>query len=295
MNKYTFDAFGNNNAKNLKKNNNLLLFYNKYLSYINTTPYKKKYTIGKFFGELYNFLIESLSHSKIASITIPTILIIFGLSIIYKQLFPEIQQEIIKNIGYLNQGNVSPVSETFIDVNFYIGKAENLEDLTKKAMSENVLLPDTVSFNYNNIFYISIPSLNINRLPVTPNVDSTSEQIYMPILERTLAHFKGTGLPISEIKNNIVIYGHSTTLSYGPSRNNPMLAFSFLPEIKIGDEVILHIDNRDYKFLVSKTRIVEPTDISIINGTRGKRTLTLFTCYPLGSNHNRFVVIAREI
>lgn len=288
MKKYTY---GNNINYNRKNRDEIIIDVTKYR---NLFLEQEKITIGKIINSIYQEIINLTSSSKVASFIIPFILIITGFIFIYRQVFPEIQQVLIKNIGYLDQGNISPVSEEFINFNVFIGKAENLETLTKEALNTNILIPDNTSLSYQKTFYISIPSIGINKLPVSPNVDSTSESIYGPILEKTLAHFKSTGLPFSEVKNNIVIYGHSTSLNYNPGRNNPMLAFSFLPELKIGDEILLHIENNDYKFIVSRTRIVEPTDISIINGVKGRRTLTLFTCYPLGSNSNRFVVVARE-
>jgi LPXTG-site transpeptidase (sortase) family protein len=97
------------------------------------------------------------------------------------------------------------------------------------------------------------------------------------------------------VENNIVIYGHSASPNYGPKPTDPYVAFSFLPDIKVGDDIYIEMSGQEYHFKTYRNKIVEPNDTSIITGTKGNRTLTLFTCFPLGSNSQRFVSIAREV
>ncbi len=255
----------------------------------------KKVTLSSLIADLYRGIKNAASSSRIASIIIPSIFIFAGVLFIYRQIYPEIQQSIALQKGYLDQGTISPVSEEYIDFAQFISTPESFADLTEKALEENILAEDNLSSQFSGTFYITIQSLGINRLPVTANVDSTNEQNYLPILNNSLAHFKSTGLPISNVENNIVIYGHSISQAYSPSPSNPMVAFSLLHNLKVGDEIIIEIDSRTYKFRMQKSKIVSPTDVSILTGTKGKRTLTLFTCYPAGNNAQRYVAIARPV
>lgn len=290
MNKYTYKA---DFTKTSDSNQIIIIDEKRYSEIKNLIP-KRKNTMSRVFKDIFSVLQEITSANNLSRIVVPMFFILTGIFLIYKQVFPEIQQTIAKNAGYLDQGNIIPVSEEFIVWKSFISKVKDFEDITNKAFEENILQPDNLSFEYKGDFTISIPSLGINNLTVQANVDSTTESIYDQVLETKLAHFRGTGLPISNVKNNIVIYGHSISMNYNPSRSNPMVAFSFLPEIKIGDEIYININNNIYKFIVQQTKVVNPDDISIITGKRGKRTLTLFTCFPLGSNAQRFVVVARE-
>jgi len=120
------------------------------------------------------------------------------------------------------------------------------------------------------------------------------EEVYDSVLNNGLAHFKDTGLPMSEINNNSVVYGHASNGNYYERTKDVAAAFTKLTDIKIGDEVIVKIEGKEYKYRVVKTKLVKPDDISIINGTRGKKTLTLFTC-PNGNNAKRFVAVARPV
>jgi sortase A len=110
-----------------------------------------------------------------------------------------------------------------------------------------------------------------------------------------LAHFQSTGLPISDVENNIVIYGHSSSGDYYERTKDIAGAFSRLNKIKVGDIVTLEMEGKTYNYRVIKTKIVEPYNTEIISGTPGKRTLTLFTCFPSGNNSQRFVAVANPI
>ena len=239
-------------------------------------------------------IVKTYNKSRLAGIIIPLILVSTGVFFIYRQFFPDIKQFIENNSGYLTQGNISPVSDSYVNYDIYLSNPSGLTELTKRALDENILAVDDTSLNYSGNFYISIPSLNINRLPVQANVDSSSEEIYNEALKDSLAHFKSTGLPISTIQNNIVIYGHSASPNYNPRKDDPEVAFTYISELKVGDVITIEIEGKEFNFTMYKSKIVDATDISIITGTKGKRTLTLFTCYPAGNNSQRYVALARE-
>lgn len=227
-------------------------------------------------------------------IIIPLISILFGTFLIYREFVPEIQKILQDNNNYLSQGNISPVSDSYVNFEQFLSNPSGLNLLSEKAFEQNILETDSKSLSYQGNFYITIPSIGINRLPVEANVDSRNEDSYNLALKDSLAHFKNTGLPISDIKNNIVIYGHSASTNYNPSRSDPEVAFSFLTEMKVGDPIIIEIEGERHEFIMSRSKIVKPDDISVITGTKGKRTLTLFTCYPAGNNTERYVILARE-
>lgn len=233
--------------------------------------------------------------SPYAGVIIPLILILTGVFFIYRQFFPDIRQFIESNSGYLTQGNISPVSDSYVNYDIYLSNPAGLPELTNRALSENILTIDAKSLGYTGVFYISIPSLGMDRLPVEANVDSSTEESYNAALKDSLAHFRNTGLPFSEIQNNIVIYGHSASPSYNPRRNDPEVALSYLSEIKVGDEIIIEMEGVEYRYVMFKSKIVNADDTSIITGTKGRRTLTLFTCYPAGNNSQRYVALAREV
>lgn len=70
--------------------------------------------------------------------------------------------------------------------------------------------------------------------------------------------------------------------------------FRPLRAIRADDIVKIESGEREYRYRVVSTRIVEPTDIHVIEST-GRDTLTLVTCYPfnfVGPAPKRFIVHA---
>ncbi len=245
--------------------------------------------------ESYNFLQNMVNSSFLANLIIPSFFIALGLYFIFQYVYPEIQYQIQRQNGLVAQGTTTLTSGDYIDRSKFISNPAGLAEVSSEAFDQQILQDDSVSRNYRGTFYISIPSIGIERLPVQANVDSTTESAYNAVLKNSLAHFENTGLPISDVNNNIVIYGHSASPNYNPRASDPEVAFSFIPNLKVGDEIIIEMEGETHKFRMFRSKIVEPTDISIITGQENQRTLTLFTCYPAGNNSNRYVAIARPV
>ncbi len=84
---------------------------------------------------------------------------------------------------------------------------------------------------------------------------------------------------------NTVIAGHRFTYT------NPRGTFYYLNKVQVGDEIAIVWNGKTYKYDVTQTEVVAPTDTAVENQT-AKPTLTLFTCTPLWLPKNRLVVIA---
>ncbi|HEX9804614.1 MAG TPA: sortase [Candidatus Dojkabacteria bacterium] len=265
-------------------------------------PYKKKVardlSIWEIIQGSYQSFIDYLTFSKIAGLVVPIILIVTGAFILRNQLWGKVEESILERDGYFEQGTTPLVAGDYIEERqIYLSNpgSDYFRELADSAFKKNVLSPDPVSNNYIGRFTISIPSLNLENLPVTANVNSGLEEVYDRILNTTLAHMEGTGLPVSDVENNIVVYGHSANGDYFQRTQDPAGAFSRLQRIKFGDEITITMEGRTTKYKVSKTKIVNPDETSIITGPGGEQTLTLFTCFPNGNPSKRFVVIARPV
>lgn len=73
--------------------------------------------------------------------------------------------------------------------------------------------------------------------------------------------------------------------------------FRPLRGVRIGDEIVMRTTRGDLRYRVSATRIVKPTDLSVLAPTETP-TLTLITCYPfnyVGAAPKRFIVTAERI
>jgi sortase A len=99
-------------------------------------------------------------------------------------------------------------------------------------------------------------------------------------LSRGAGHIEDTPFPGQP--GNIGIAGHRDTV------------FRPLRRIKIGDPLELTTADRTYRYRISKTLIVGPDDVYVLDPT-DRPTVTLVTCYPfdfIGHAPKRFIVQA---
>lgn len=97
---------------------------------------------------------------------------------------------------------------------------------------------------------------------------------------------KGAGHHIGSVnpgeRGNCIISAHNDI--YGE-------IFRRLPEMRVGDEILVHTPSQIYRYVVRQTRIIEPTDVSVMLPTNTP-VLTLISCYPYRVDTQRIVVIA---
>jgi sortase A len=99
-------------------------------------------------------------------------------------------------------------------------------------------------------------------------------------LRGAVGHIPGTAFPGD--RGNAALAGHRDTFFRG------------LRDIRKGDDILLSTSAGDVHYVVRNTRVVEPTDVSVLTPT-SQSTLTLVTCYPfnyLGAAPRRFIVQA---
>ena len=119
---------------------------------------------------------------------------------------------------------------------------------------------------------IVIPVINVDA-PVVQGDDWET-------LKKGAGHHIGSANPGE--RGNSIISAHNDI--YGE-------IFRDLPELNVGDEILVHTQTQAYRYVVEQTRIIEPTDVSVMAPTRTP-VLTLISCYPYGIDSHRVIVIA---
>lgn len=144
---------------------------------------------------------------------------------------------------------------------------------------------------------IIIPSIGVNAhiAPVSRRLREMGGRrvLVWEVPERYVAGWHENSARPGE-PGNTVINGHNTT--HGE-------VFRELYTLRSGDTIILHAGDLAYTYSISETLILEETGQPIavraenaryVMPTRDER-LTLVTCHPYGSLHNRLIVIARPV
>lgn len=123
--------------------------------------------------------------------------------------------------------------------------------------------------------------LRIARLNLSAIV---REGIDEATLSRAVGHIPTTAFPGQP--GNFAIAAHRDTL------------FRALKDIKKGDQASFQSPAGTYSYQVVSTKIVRPTDISVLQPEGNQKLLTMITCYPfyyVGSAPKRFIVQAKLV
>lgn len=131
--------------------------------------------------------------------------------------------------------------------------------------------------------------------PVRPKIGEEIGELYIPKLDATLPIFHGTDE--NELEKGV---GHFADSVLPGEKDNSVLSghrdtvFRKLGEVGVGDWLIVRTSAGEFKYKVSKVRIVDDDDRTVIV-PKPKATLTVTTCYPfnfIGSAPERYVLVA---
>ena len=180
----------------------------------------------------------------------------------------ENQRSQVKNPVPAVQKPVSPSSPSFGDV--------------LSGPTEQILIP------IDPMFSLLIPKIGANAR-IFPNVDPSNPDVFLPILQKGVAHAAGTFFPGQ--KGSIYLFAHSTDNFWDVGRYNAV--FYLLKDLKKGDEIVVFAQNVRHNYLVTKTEVINPSDVSFITHVQtGKELLILQTCWPPGTTWQRLMVFA---
>jgi sortase A len=168
----------------------------------------------------------------------------------------------------LPSGHTPPTSPGGAQPN-YSEVPEHLRPLVEQSFLGPAIVPTP---GPGNATRITIPSIGVDA----PVVEGTGwEQ-----LKKGVGHYMGSANPGQT--GNTVLSAHNDIFGE---------IFRDLDQLDEGDEIVIQTTTRSYTYVVRDTRIVEPTDISVMNATH-EPTTTLISCYPYLVDSQRIVVVA---
>jgi sortase A len=137
---------------------------------------------------------------------------------------------------------------------------------------------------------IIIPKINV-EIPVVYDEPSIDEAAVETALERGVVHYATTPNP-GEL-GNAVIFGHSSNNILNKGKYK--FAFVLLSRMESGDLFYLDKGGKRYVYQVFAKKIVDPSDVSVLDKTSQPATATLITCDPPGTSLHRLIVIGKQI
>lgn len=133
---------------------------------------------------------------------------------------------------------------------------------------------------------VEIPKIAINA-PLTVNVANGD---MIANLKNGVVQYLNSALP-GEV-GNMVLVGHSSDYPWSDGKYKTV--FALIDKLQAGDQIIIPYHSQKYVYEVTGSKIVKPTDLSVLQKTNTP-TLTLLTCYPVGTTRSRYIVLAKLI
>ena len=140
-----------------------------------------------------------------------------------------------------------------------------------KNTEEKLELPQSV------LGILKIPKLNL-EVAVKEGTDDET-------LKYAVGHFEET--PMAGEVGNFSIAGHRA-YTYNKF-------FSNLDEVIVGDEIEFYTEKETYKYKIINTKVIEPTQLEVLNSIDNKETITLITCTPKFVGSHRLIVVGERI
>lgn len=135
---------------------------------------------------------------------------------------------------------------------------------------------------------VIIPKIKVNApINLEPSIQEAAIQ---KSLQTGVVHYAGTAIPGE--RSNIALFGHSSNDWWEPGSYK--FVFALLDKMVVGDQIQINYEQKKYVYQVTGTRVVEPTEISVLQPTKEPQ-LTLITCTPPGTSWKRLVVVAKQI
>jgi sortase A len=120
---------------------------------------------------------------------------------------------------------------------------------------------------------LQIPAINVDA-QIVPG--DTWDQ-----LKKGVGQHLGTANPGE--RGNLVLSAHNDVFGE---------IFRYLDQLKPGDEVIVYSGQQRYRYTISESRFVAPTQVDVM-ATTNEPTLTLISCYPYLVDNKRIVVFGQ--
>ena len=138
---------------------------------------------------------------------------------------------------------------------------------------------------------VTIPKINI-QIPLDFTLNTYDENVIENVLKSGAIHYPNTVMPGQN--GNAAYFGHSSGNIFNNGKYK--FAFTLLHDLTTGDLFYITYGGKTYAYRIFDREVVPPTDVAVINDTRGKQaTAELITCDPPGISTNRLVVWGEQI
>lgn len=160
---------------------------------------------------------------------------------------------------------------------------------------ENLAIPTpTVTLADNSSFWIQIPKIQA-KADIVAGVSASNRDEYLKVLkDDVIAQASNSSLPGAGVGKSTYLFAHSSQQGLSMVRNNAV--FYLLGELKNNDVFFIDYHGKIYTYLVYKQEVVNASAVQYLDYTEpDKEIVILQTCWPLGTDWKRLLVMAQRI
>jgi len=163
-----------------------------------------------------------------------------------------------------------------------------------KFKNTEAKIPQTIETKVSTDYIIQIPKI-LAYSKVIENVSPFDQAEYNRVLKNNVvAQTKGSAKPGSGKGTSAYIFAHSTNENLGRVRNNAV--FYLLGELQKDDLIYIDYYGQEIKYRVYDKRVVKANELSYLTyQDPDKEVLILQTCWPIGTDWNRLLILAEGI
>ncbi|OGK62353.1 hypothetical protein A2334_03000 [Candidatus Roizmanbacteria bacterium RIFOXYB2_FULL_38_10] len=177
----------------------------------------------------------------------------------------------------------------FQEISFYLKPGvNNFLVLSKNEEKPTLITSNKVIEPVDEQYGLVIPKIGANS-PVIANVSPFNEKEYQLQLTKGVAHARDTAYPGEY--GNTFIFAHSAANWHQANRYNAI--FYLLTKLKTNDDIYLFYKGDKFKYKVTGSKIVEPSELKYLKQDKTKKTISLMTCWPPGTTFKRLIVDAQ--
>lgn len=165
----------------------------------------------------------------------------------------------------------------------------NSTNESSNSSNENIITKNTeAKTSYTNKQNtIEIPAINIEA-PIIFS-QSTDKTSLMKDLDSGVIYYPGSVYPGQN--GQIIILGHSAPQGWPKTKYE--WVFSDLSKLKIGDKILIDLNNKQYTYIVKQTKIIaRGAEVPTYASSTSDSFLTLISCWPPGKDYQRIAVQA---
>lgn len=205
-----------------------------------------------------------------------TVFLVLGLIILGQAVLP-VAFWYFFNMPEISGKIVSPLASTFPPL---VSAAEMDSYKPSNWFTAITQAPKEAKINQLKAYTLTIPKLDIDAATVEFGGDLKKSLVAWPTS------------PAPGTYGNNIIFGHSELPQFANGKNYEGI-FTYLMNLTKGDEIFVDYDGVRYKYLVSDKKVVDATDLSVLEQRFDNGYLTLITCVPPGTLWKRGIIKAK--